>query len=182
VAEFPGPVGDLCGLGGPTQRDGGDGLLDTAPRAGAGSVDPARGDGVDGDAAGGPQERDGFGGDVDGWRVTTSTGDDEIYDTILWATGFNVRLPFLDDSLLPWAAGAPVRYAGSIVAEPAEKLYFIGLIAPRGPQIPVYGMQAKLVAKMIKLHEQAGPGGAPIARYLASLQEPETGIDVLRDG
>jgi hypothetical protein len=42
-------------------------------------------------------------------------------------------------------------------------------------------MQAKLAARMIELHEQAGPRGAPIAGYLASLQEPETGIDVVRD-
>lgn len=118
----------------------------------------------------------------DGNTVHFCDGTARDYDTILWATGFNVRLPFLDDSLFPWAAGAPVRYAGGIVTEPVEKLYFIGLIAPRGPQIPIYGMQAKLVAKMIELHEQAGPGGAPVARYLASLQEPETGIDVVRDG
>ncbi|GCB51346.1 NAD(P)/FAD-dependent oxidoreductase [Streptomyces sp. NL15-2K] len=118
----------------------------------------------------------------DGDTVHFSDGTAHDYDTILWATGFNVRLPFLDDALFSWAAGAPVRYAAGIVTEAVEKLYFIGLIAPRGPQFPVYGMQTKLVAKMIELHEQAGPGGAPVARYLASLQEPETGIDVVRDG
>jgi cation diffusion facilitator CzcD-associated flavoprotein CzcO len=118
----------------------------------------------------------------EGRTVHFGDGTAREYDTVLWATGFNVRLPFLDDSLFPWTAGAPVRYAGGIVTEGVEKLYFIGLIAPRGPQIPVYGMQAKLVAKMIELHAQARPGGAPIAGYLASFQEPETGIDVVRDG
>ncbi|MGW6903082.1 flavin-containing monooxygenase [Streptomyces sp. NPDC054940] len=118
----------------------------------------------------------------DGRTVHFTDGTARDYDTVLWATGFHVRLPFLDDSLFPWTAGAPERYAGGIVTENVEKLYFIGLIAPRGPQIPIYGMQARLVARMIALHEQAGPGGAPIARYLASLQEPETGIDVVRDG
>lgn len=117
----------------------------------------------------------------DGNTVHFSDGTARDYDTILWATGFNVRLPFLDDSLFRWAGGAPVRYAGGTVTEAVEKLYFIGLIAPRGPQIPIYGMQAKLVARMIELHEQAGPGGAQIAGYLASLQEPQTGIDVVRD-
>ncbi|MER6424757.1 NAD(P)-binding domain-containing protein [Streptomyces sp. NPDC001137] len=118
----------------------------------------------------------------DGTTVHFTDGTSRDYDTVLWATGFNVRLPFLEDSLFPWTAGAPVRYAGGIVTETVEKLYFIGLIAPRGPQIPIYGMQAKLAAKMIELHEKAGPSGAPLARYLASLQEPETGIDVVRDG
>ncbi|MEV5844800.1 hypothetical protein AB0M32_22815 [Streptomyces sp. NPDC051985] len=34
---------------------------------------------------------------------------------------------------------------------------------------------------MIEIHEQAGAQGAPLAGYLAALQEPETGIDVVRD-
>lgn len=96
-------------------------------------------------------------------RFTDGTSRD--YDTILWATGFNFRLFF-------WTAGAPFRYVGGIVTESVEKLYFIGLIAPRGPQIPIYGMQAKLAATMIELHEKAGPSGAPITQYLVSLQEP----------
>ncbi|MFG2970536.1 flavin-containing monooxygenase [Streptomyces sp. NPDC048288] len=117
----------------------------------------------------------------DGRTVHFTDGTARDYDTVLWATGFNARLPFLDDDLFRWVGGVPVRYAGGIVAEAAEKLYFIGLIAPRGPQIPVYGIQAKIVAKMIEMHEQAGAQGAPLAGYLASLQEPETGIDVVRD-
>ncbi|MFB6978546.1 hypothetical protein [Streptomyces scopuliridis] len=43
-------------------------------------------------------------------------------------------------------------------------------------------MQTELVTKMIELHQQAGPAGAPIAQHLASLQEPETVINVIRDG
>jgi len=70
------------------------------------------------------------------------------------------RIERFDGIIVRFAAGAPARYAGGIVTETTEKLYFIGLIAPRGPQIPVYGMQAKLVAKMIELHHQAGPAGA----------------------
>lgn len=118
----------------------------------------------------------------EGSTVHFTDGTARDYDTILWATGFNVRLPFLDGSLFPWAEGTPVRYAAGILPESVEKLYFIGLIAPRGPQIPVYGMQTELVAKMITLHTEAGPQGAPLARYLASLQQPETAIDVVRDG
>src|SRR5215831_21416963 len=49
VAEFPDPVGDLLRLCGPAQRDGLDRLLDAASGAGAGGIDPAGGDRVDGD-------------------------------------------------------------------------------------------------------------------------------------
>ena len=74
----------------------------------------------------------------------------------------------------------PLRYAGGILPEGLEKLYFIGLIAPRGPQIPVYGTQAKLVTRMIALHESHGVGGAGLSAYFAALQESEDRIDIVR--
>ncbi len=37
------------------------------------------------------------------------------YDTILWATGFHVSLPFLDEALLERRSAVPLRYAGGIV-------------------------------------------------------------------
>ncbi len=94
-------------------------------------------------------------------------------------TGFNVRLPFLDDQLITWRDDVPVRYAGGILPEGAEKLYFVGLIAPRGPQIPIYGVQAKLIARMIALHKTPGADIA-LSTYFADLQEPETRIDIVR--
>jgi Flavin-binding monooxygenase-like len=117
----------------------------------------------------------------DGETVYFSDGTSGEYDTILWATGFHASLPFLDEALIRRSAGVPVRYGAGILPEGLEKLYFIGLIAPRGPQIPIYGVQAKVVARMIGLHEQAGERGAGIAAYLGTLQEPEDRIDIVRD-
>lgn len=117
----------------------------------------------------------------EGDTVMFCDGTSGEYDTILWATGFHASLPFLDEGLLHRSAGAPVRHAAGILPEGLEKLYFIGLIAPRGPQIPIYGVQAKVVATMIGLHEQAGPAGAGIGAYLSTLQEPEDRIDIVRN-
>ena len=116
----------------------------------------------------------------DGHTVAFADGTATDYDTILWATGFDVKLPFLDEDLITWRSGVPVRYAGGILPEGVEKLYFVGLIAPRGPQIPIYGEQTKLIDKMIRLHEAAGPGGLALSQYFATLQQPETRIDVVR--
>ena len=116
----------------------------------------------------------------DGNTVHFADGTATDYDTILWATGFDVKLPFLDEDLITWRSGIPVRYAGGILPEGLEKLYFVGLIAPRGPQIPIYGEQTKLINKMIRLHEAAGPRGLSLAQYFATLQQPETRIDVVR--
>lgn len=116
----------------------------------------------------------------DGDTVTFADGSEASYDTVLWATGFRATLPFLDESLLERSNGVPLRYAGGIIPAGLEKLYFIGLSAPRGPQIPIYGMQAKVAIKMIELHEAAGGAGAGVASYLAGLQSPADRIDVVR--
>ncbi|RII95432.1 NAD(P)/FAD-dependent oxidoreductase [Clavibacter michiganensis] len=116
----------------------------------------------------------------DGKTVHFSDGSAREYDTILWATGFNASLPFLDESLIARRGGMPLRYAGGIVPVGLEKLYYIGLAAPRGPQIPVYGEQTKLALRMIELHEQAGEDGARIEAYLAGLQEADDRIDIVR--
>lgn len=116
----------------------------------------------------------------DGSTVHFSDGSAADYDSILWATGFNVRLPFLDPDLITWRSGVPVRYAGGILPEGVEKLYFVGLIAPRGPQIPIYGVQTKLIARMIDLHTNAGPTGLALSEYFATVQEPELRVDIVR--
>jgi cation diffusion facilitator CzcD-associated flavoprotein CzcO len=117
----------------------------------------------------------------DGTTVYFEDGTSGDYDTILWATGFHPSLPFLDGDLVRRRNGAPIRYAAGIIPEGLEKLYYIGLIAPRGPQIPIYGVQAKVVARMIGLHEKAGPHGAGVGTYLSTLQQSETRIDIVRD-
>lgn len=116
---------------------------------------------------------------LDGSTVHFTDGTSADYDSILWATGFNARLPFLDDDLIAWEKGVPVRRAGGILPAGAEQLFFIGLIAPRGPQIPIYGEQAALVARMLALHER-GPTPHLAERFL-DLQEPELRIDIVRD-
>ena len=117
---------------------------------------------------------------LDGRSVHFADGTAAEYDSIIWATGFNVSLPFLDDDQITWRSGVPVRYAGGILPEGAEKLYFVGLIAPRGPQIPIYGVQSELIARMIGLHESAGPRGLALANYFSTVQDPELRIDIVR--
>lgn len=117
----------------------------------------------------------------DGKTVHFSDGTAKDYDTILYATGFHATLPFLDDALVPRRNGVPLRHAGGIVPQGLERLYYIGLTSPRGPQIPIYGIQSKFVARMIALHEQGGEEGVALAEYLGRLQEADDRIDIPRD-
>ncbi|MGO2751101.1 MAG: flavin-containing monooxygenase [Pseudoclavibacter sp.] len=117
---------------------------------------------------------------IEGKTVRFDDGGERDYDTILWATGFNSSLPFLDDSLVARRRSAPLRYGAGIVPEGLEKLYYIGMAAPRGPQIPVYGVQTKLAIRMLRAHEAAPGGFAAVGGYLEGLQEAEDRIDIVR--
>lgn len=116
----------------------------------------------------------------EGDTVHFSDGTAKPYDTILWATGFHASLPMIDESLLDLSRAVPLRFAAGIVPHGLEKLYLIGMTAPRGPQIPVYGVQTKLAIRMVELHEAAPSGFAAIAGYLAGVQDPDDRIDIVR--
>jgi len=114
----------------------------------------------------------------EGLKVHFTDGTVEEYSTVLWATGFSPRIPFLDAGLIPESGGVPLRQGGAIVPVGLEKLYLVGLIAPRGAQAPVYQIQSRLVARMLKLHERGMlPEG--LGPLLAG-QEPDDRIDIVR--
>ncbi|MFY1632278.1 flavin-containing monooxygenase [Solwaraspora sp. WMMB335] len=106
-------------------------------------------------------------------RFTDGTARD--FDTILWATGYRITLPFLDSTLLRWADGVPLRVAGMTVPVGLQRLYFIGLADPRGPQLPVFGQQTRLVARLLRLTER---NGLPVDAF--HRQVPETRMEVVR--
>ena len=109
--------------------------------------------------------------------VTFSDGKQSEYDSILWATGFHTRLPFLNEGLLEWRDGVPLRTAAMTLPTTLENLYFVGLAAPRGPQWPTYCMQTRLIAHMLKLREQ---GLSNLSQLLATQQQPDSRIDIVR--
>ncbi len=114
----------------------------------------------------------------DGRDVHFTDGTTRTFDTIVFATGFKVTLPFLDPALLEWADGVPLRVAGMTVPVGPERLYFVGLAAPRGPQLPVYSAQAKLIARFLTVDQPlAGRFGNPEARIDIPRHEWQRDID-----
>ena len=116
----------------------------------------------------------------DGNTVHFSDGSARTTTTSSGRPASTPRLPFLDEALVPRRKGTPLRYAAGIVPHGLDKLYYIGLSAPRGPQIPIYGIQSKVAARLMALHEQAGADGAGIAAYLGRLQAADDRIDIPR--
>lgn len=113
---------------------------------------------------------------LDGRTVHFTDGSSREFDTIVWATGFNVTFPFLDSRLLSWRNGVPLRYAATTVPAGLENLYFVGLGAPRGAQLPTYDLETELVANMLRLHEQQD---IALAAEFARTEQPEWRIDML---
>jgi cation diffusion facilitator CzcD-associated flavoprotein CzcO len=114
---------------------------------------------------------------IQGKTVTFTDGSQVDYDTIVWATGFNTRLPFLDERLLQWRDGVPLRTAAMTLPTNLEGLFYIGLGAPRGPQWPVYCEQTRLVMRFLTLRERGMQG---LAAKFAQLQPADSRIDIVK--
>jgi cation diffusion facilitator CzcD-associated flavoprotein CzcO len=113
----------------------------------------------------------------DGHDVHFTDGTVRAFDTVVYATGFKATLPFLDATPLEWADGVPLRVAGMTLPVGLERLYFVGLAAPRGPQLPVYSAQARLIAKFLTAQENAD---IALSDLYARSSRPESRIDIPR--
>jgi cation diffusion facilitator CzcD-associated flavoprotein CzcO len=112
-----------------------------------------------------------------GRTVHFTDGTRSDFDTVIWATGFKTTFPFLDRSLLTWENGTPLRVGGLTVPVGLERLYFVGLAAPRGPQLPVYSAQSELIARCLEVLER---DDVALSAYLAARQTPDSRIDIVR--
>jgi len=114
----------------------------------------------------------------DGKVVEFVDGSRQEVDTIVWATGFQTALPFLSDDLIRREEGIPLRVAGCILpAHGPASLYFVGLCAPRGPQLPVYSDQSEVIMDMLALQARLDQ---PLADAFTASDEPERRIDIVR--
>ena len=105
-------------------------------------------------------------------------GTRQTIDTVVWATGFEAALPFLPDALIRREAGVPLRVAGCILpAGGPARLYFVGLCAPRGPQLPVYSAQSEVIMDMLDQQERLDQ---PLVATFSAEERPEARIDIVR--
>lgn len=91
----------------------------------------------------------------DGPRVVFADGTTEEVDLIIFATGYQLRFPFLDSSLLIWEQGLPRLYL-NIFPENHETLFFVGLSEPSTKTWAVAGHVARLIAVYLEAY-QADP-------------------------
>lgn len=114
----------------------------------------------------------------DGNDVVFSDGSVAEIDTVVWATGFRAVLPFLPDDLIERRHDIPLRVAGCILpANGPANLYFVGLCAPRGPQLPVYSDQSEVIMDMLDLQQRID---RPLVDVFSQTDTPEDQIDIVR--
>jgi len=114
---------------------------------------------------------------TEGRTVSFADGSAAEFDTVLWATGFRVSLPFLAPDQLTWSGGAPLRVGGMVVPVGTARLYTVGLASPRGAQFPVFSAQSALAVRLLGLE---GRTDRPLAELLLAAGPPTDQVDVLR--
>ena len=85
---------------------------------------------------------------LDGDTVTFVDGSREQIDVLVYATGYQIRLPFLDPAVFDPSGNVMPLYQ-RIVPPELPGLWFIGFIQTVGSSIPLYEHQAKWVADII---------------------------------
>ena len=89
-----------------------------------------------------------------GDEVAFVDGTREPIDLIIYATGFRIVFPFMDESLLNWHGGYPSLYL-NVFHPDYDNLFVVGLIQPDSGQWGLEDLQARLVARFIRCQERA---------------------------
>lgn len=84
-----------------------------------------------------------------GDRVLFEDGTAEPCDAIIYATGYRTTFPFLAPGIFSVEDGKPAALYRRIAAPDRPGLYFVGLVQPVGPTIPLVEIQAKWLAAVL---------------------------------
>lgn len=86
-------------------------------------------------------------------------------DMVIYATGYHVRIPFVDDSLITWQGDYPDLVVG-VLSPRCKNLYVLGLGQPRYGAGPLLSKGARLVAEAAKVQDKLQ---YPVGRLLEKL-------------
>ena len=98
---------------------------------------------------------------LDGERVHFSDGTSEIVGLLIWATGYLITFPFIDESRLNWRDGRPILYKHVFHPE-RDNLFVAGLIQPDSGQFGIVHWQCRAIA----LYLSSGWGGGKPNHWL----------------
>lgn len=85
-----------------------------------------------------------------GNQVHFKDGTQEAFDTVIFATGYQVSFPFFDKSFIDFSNLTEIPLYRKMMHPDYDNLYFIGLCQPQGCIWPLADYQAKIAARIIK--------------------------------
>jgi thioredoxin reductase len=85
----------------------------------------------------------------DGRLIHFHDGVAEPFDTIIWATGFQISFPFLESSVVDWDSSRPPPLYLKMMHRQIANLFFIGLFQPIGCIWRLADHQAQIAALQI---------------------------------
>jgi cation diffusion facilitator CzcD-associated flavoprotein CzcO len=91
-----------------------------------------------------------------GDQVRFVDGSSEPIDVIVYATGFNITFPFIDQAHLNWRDGKPNLYL-NVLHPQHDNLFVVGLIQPDSGQWGLADLQAQIVARFIHAQRTQSP-------------------------
>ncbi len=86
----------------------------------------------------------------DGDEVVFTDGTSVTADMVVFATGYLIRFPFLDDELLQWRDGRPVLFR-NVFTPDRDDLFIAGLIQPDSGQFCLVHWQTVMIAEFLDL-------------------------------
>lgn len=108
----------------------------------------------------------------EGSTVHFVDGTSGEYDTIVWATGFTTKFPFLPDGMLAWENGQP-KLLDHLVPPGFANIYLYGLVAPRSGAGALLSNSARLMAEMVTLQQDLP---VPIGDLMETVFSPSAAI------
>jgi hypothetical protein len=110
---------------------------------------------------------------LEGDRVRFVGGREEAYDTIVYATGYAVTMPFIDRETFSWVGTRPDLFLSAFDRR-RDNLFVLGLLESDGGGYPMMYSQAELIAQVI--HDQReSPRQAEAFRKLKQTRPDLTG-------
>lgn len=108
-----------------------------------------------------------------GDRVQFKDGSVEEIDVIIYATGFNITFPFIDQEYLNWGKTHPELYI-HVFHPHDDTLFCVGLIQPDSGQFWIADLQSKLIARYLRAMQDGSPA-AEAFRRLKATERPDVG-------
>ncbi|BCA95047.1 monooxygenase [Legionella antarctica] len=85
----------------------------------------------------------------DGNKIHFTDGTQEEFDTVIFATGYQISFPFFDKDILDFSNSTKIPLYRKMMHADFDTLYFIGLCQPQGCIWPLADYQSKIVARII---------------------------------